>query len=214
MKPQLILLGAPGSGKGTQAAKLVSELGYNHVSTGDVLRTEIGKKSELGKRIAGIIEQGKLVDDATVLELLQANCDLNKGAYIFDGYPRTKDQAKSLDEVVLNGSKSVAIYLEVDLEQLMARITNRRTCSNKACGEIFNLLTKVPKKQGHCDKCGAEIIQRKDDNEETVNNRFGVFKSTIGDILEYYKGKGVLHTIDASINPEVTFAAVRKALGV
>lgn len=214
MKPQLILLGAPGSGKGTQAAKLVSELGYNHVSTGDLLRTEIAKKTDLGKRIAGIIEQGKLVDDATVLELLQSNCDLQKGAYIFDGYPRNKDQAKALDDVVLKGTKSVAIYLEVDLDLLMARITNRRTCSNKACGEIFNLLTKVPKKQGICDKCGAEIIQRKDDNEETVNNRFGVFKSTIGDILEYYKGKGVLHTIDASINPDVTFAAVRKALGV
>ncbi len=214
MKPQIILLGAPGSGKGTQAARLVSELGYNHVSTGDLLRGEIAKKTALGNRLAGIIEQGKLVDDATVLELLQANCDLAKGAYIFDGYPRNKDQAKALDEAVIKGHSTVALYLEADLDELVSRITNRRTCSNKACGEIFNLINKTPKKQGVCDKCGSEIVLRKDDNIETVNNRFGVFKSTIGDILAYYKAKGVLHTLDARINPDVTFAAVRKALGV
>lgn len=207
MKPQLILLGAPGSGKGTQAARLVAELGYNHLSTGDLLRKEIKSESDLGKKVQGIMNEGKLVDDDTVLELLNANCDLGSSVYIFDGFPRNGEQAKALDSVVLKEAKSRAVYFDIDLEKLAARLTNRRTCSG--CGEIYNLLSKAPAKEGVCDKCGGELTQRKDDNEETVKTRLQVFKETIDPVLAHYEETGRLAKIDASNAPEEVFSALK-----
>lgn len=208
MKPQLILLGAPGSGKGTQAARLVDELGYTHLSTGDLLRKEIKSGSALGQKVQGIMDAGKLVDDDTVLELLNANCDLSNTAYIFDGFPRNKDQAKSLDEVVLKDASSKAVYFEIDLEKLAARLINRRTCSG--CGEIYNLLSKPPKEEGKCDLCGASLTQRKDDNEETVKTRLQVFKDTIEPVLAHYESTGRLARVDASQAPEQVFGALKE----
>ncbi|MEI8347255.1 MAG: nucleoside monophosphate kinase [Pseudomonadota bacterium] len=206
MKTQIILLGAPGSGKGTQAACIVEKFAYKHVSTGDLLRAEIAKKSSLGQRLAGIIEQGKLVDDATVFELLAANCDLKKGHYIFDGFPRTINQAHDLENKILKGAKTVAIYMEVGLDELVTRICNRRVAPKS--GQIYNVVTKPPKKSGICDVSGEPLIQRKDDTEEVVRNRFDVFKSTIGPIIDYYEKKGILKRIDASINPDTSFKQI------
>ena len=208
MKPQLILLGAPGSGKGPQAARLVSELGYEHISTGDLLRKEIKSGSELGQRVQGIMDEGKLVDDHTVLELLNSNCDLKSNQYIFDGFPRNHEQAKLLDGEVLKDAKSRAVYFEIDLDMLAARLINRRTCSG--CGEIYNLLSKAPAKEGVCDKCGAELTQRKDDNEETVKTRLQVFKDTVEPVLSYYEAEGCLGRIDASAAPDAVFDSLKK----
>jgi len=206
-KPQIILLGAPGSGKGTQAAKIV-ELGYNHVSTGDLLRAEIKKASNLGKKIQDLIGNGQLVDDQTVLDLLQANINLAKGEYIFDGFPRTEVQATMLDKQIVKKAKAVAIYLDVSLDELVSRIVNRRTCGG--CNEIYNLINKPPKKEGVCDLCGKGLVHRKDDNKETVQNRMDVFKEQIDPILAYYETKGMLKKVDASINPDTTFKQIRK----
>ncbi len=208
MKPQLILLGAPGSGKGTQAARLVSELGYEHISTGDLLRKEIKSGSDLGQKVQGIMDAGKLVDDHTVLELLNANCDLDTHQYIFDGFPRNHDQSKLLDEEVLKETASRAVYFDIDLDMLAARLVNRRTCSG--CGEIYNLLSKAPKADGVCDKCGGELAQRKDDNEETVKTRLQVFKDTVEPILSYYEESGRLGRIDASQAPDAVFESLKK----
>jgi adenylate kinase len=210
MKPQLILLGAPGSGKGTQAQKIVSEFGFNHISTGDLLRNEIAKASELGNRVKSIMDSGNLVDDSTVLELLNANCDLTGSAYIFDGFPRNLEQAKSLDSEVLNGVKSIAIYFDIDLEILVERITNRRMAPKS--GEIYNLVTRPPQKEGVCDVSGEALVQRKDDNEDTVRNRLGVFKSTIDPVLDYYESKGILVRVDASKSAEEVFSQVTAAV--
>jgi adenylate kinase len=208
MKPQLILLGAPGSGKGTQAARLVSELGYQHISTGDLLRKEIKSGSELGNRVQDIMNSGGLVDDNTVLELLSSNCNLSENAYIFDGFPRNIEQAKALDEAVIKGVASKAVYFEIDLDMLAARLVNRRTCSG--CGEIYNLLSKAPKDSKVCDKCGAELTQRKDDNEDTVKTRLGVFKETIEPVLAHYESEGRLGRIDASMEAEAVFSALKE----
>lgn len=211
MGSQLILLGAPGSGKGTQAARIVSELGYNHISTGDLLRSEIAKGSDLGNKVKGIMDRGELVDDNTVLELLNANCDLNTGSYIFDGFPRNIDQAKSLDEVVIKDADHRALYFDIDLEMLAQRLVNRRTCGD--CGEIYNLLSKAPKVEGTCDKCGGtNLKQRKDDNEESVKTRLDVFKSTIGPVIEYYESKGALRKVDASSDSNTVFEQVKEAV--
>lgn len=208
MKPQLILLGAPGSGKGTQAARLVSELGYEHISTGDLLRKEIKSGSDLGQKVQGIMEAGKLVDDQTVLELLNANCDLEGSQYIFDGFPRNHEQSKLLDSEVLKNAKSRAVYFDIDLNMLAARLVNRRTCSG--CGEIYNLLSRAPKVEGVCDKCGGELAQRKDDNEQTVKTRLQVFKETVEPILSYYEDQGRLGRIDASKAPDSVFESLKK----
>jgi len=206
MKPQLILLGAPGSGKGTQAAKIVSEFGYNHLSTGDLLRAEILKGSELGNKVKEIIDAGNLVDDATVLELLKVNCDLSGHSYIFDGFPRNGEQAKALDNTVLGNSKAIAIYFKLDLEVLVERITNRRIAPTS--GRIYNLLSNPPQVEGVCDESGEALIQRKDDNEETVRNRLNVFKETINPVLEYYRSKNCLVEIDATKSQDEVFSQI------
>lgn len=196
-RPQLILLGAPGSGKGTQAANIVDELSYLHISTGDLLRNEIASGSDLGSRVKAIMDAGELVDDATVLELLQKNCDLVNSQYIFDGFPRNEAQAKSLDSEVLKDSVSKAVYFDIDLSELEQRIVNRRVCKN--CGEIYNLLFKKPSREGVCDKCGSTDLQlRKDDNPETVKNRLKVYKESTEPVLKYYEGQGRLSRVDAS----------------
>jgi adenylate kinase len=210
MKPQLILLGAPGSGKGTQSARLVSDFGYSHVSTGDLLRGEIAKGSELGQRVKAIMDSGALVDDATVLELLNANCELGTSSYIFDGFPRNLDQARALDDVVLKGANSKAIYFDIDLEVLVNRITNRRIAPKS--GRIYNLLTNPPKVSGKCDESGEDLIHRADDNEETVRNRINVFKDAIDPVIDYYSKKGVLHKVDASAGFDEIFASLSKII--
>lgn len=199
-KPQLILLGAPGSGKGTQASKLVSEHGYKHLSTGDLLRKEISEGSDLGKKVSQIMEEGKLVDDKTVLELLQKNTDLTSQSYIFDGFPRNIEQAKALDSEVLKDVSAKAVYFDIDFNVLIERIVNRRTCSK--CGAIYNLATKPPQDPTKCDKCGGELKQRKDDNEETVKTRLNVFKEAIDPVLDYYESKGALEKVDATADED------------
>ncbi len=212
MKPHLIILGAPGSGKGTQAAKLV-EKGYKHISTGDLLRAEIAKGTELGQKVAGIISRGDLVDDRTVMALLKANCDVDKVSYIFDGFPRNIAQAEMLEAELLKGKKTLAVYFKIDLSILVSRVVNRRTCSK--CGEIYNMATKPPRIADTCDKCGAvgSLAQRKDDTEEVVSNRLQIFKDTVDPMLAFYKAKGVLVELDASMQENDVFSALEKVIG-
>jgi adenylate kinase len=211
MKPHLIILGAPGSGKGTQAAKLV-EKGYKHVSTGDLLRSEIAKGTELGQKVSGIISRGDLVDDSTVMALLKANCDVDKVSYIFDGFPRNIAQAEMLEAELLQGRKTLAVYFKIDLGILIDRVVNRRTCGS--CGEIYNLATKPPSVPNVCDKCGAtdSLKQRKDDTQEVVSNRLKIFADTVNPMLAFYKSKKALVEIDASLAEKEVFSALEKVL--
>ena len=206
----LIFLGAPGSGKGTQAKKLVDEKGYSHLSTGDLLRAEIQKGTKLGKKVNDVVSAGHLVSDDLVLELLKANCDLNNNNYIFDGFPRNSDQSHSLQEQVLCEHASKALYFNIDLNELEQRLINRRMCSG--CGEIYNVITSPPKDNNICFKCGSDVIQRKDDTKEVVKNRLNVFSSTIDNILSYYKERGTLVKVDASQDQSVVFEQILKIL--
>ena len=210
MSLQLVLLGAPGSGKGTQAERIVKELGYKHVSTGDLLRSEIAKGTELGNKVAEVINAGNLVEDSLVLELLKANCDLATGNYIFDGFPRNGDQAKAMEEVILKDNPYLALFFDIDLELLMARLTSRRMCSK--CNTIYNTQHNPPKAEGVCDKCGGEVIQRKDDTEETVKTRLDVYTETINPVLDYYESKGKLEKVDASKPMEEVFSEIEKVV--
>lgn len=196
MKSHLIFIGAPGSGKGTQASKLVSEKGFKHISTGDLLRSEIAKQSALGLEVKKVMDEGKLVSDELVIRLLQANINLTESQYIFDGYPRNIAQAETLDREVLKGAPSVAVYFDIDIAKLVERLTNRRTCKN--CGAIYNLISKKPKVMGVCDKCGStELVQRADDKEEVISNRLQVFQDTVNPVIKYYQDLGRLMRVDA-----------------
>ncbi len=204
MKSHLIFIGAPGSGKGTQAYKFVSERQFKHISTGDLLRGEIAKKSHLGLEVKKVMDEGQLVSDELVIRLLQANINLASIQYIFDGYPRNLAQAKTLDKEVLGSAPSLAVYFDIDMNRLVERLTNRRTC--KDCGAIYNLKSKMPKVMGMCDQCGGtNIVQRADDKEDVIKNRLQVFQDTISPVLEYYQDLGRLMKVDAEKSVDEIF---------
>lgn len=209
MKKHLILLGAPGSGKGTQSSRL-KEIGYSHVSTGDLLRAEIAKESELGKRVKDVMDKGQLVSDDLVVELLKANLDLDNTTYIFDGYPRNYKQADTLDGI-LKGHDYLAVYFKLDLDILVERITNRRT--TKDGKNIYNLKTNPPKVEGVCDVTGEPLIQRDDDKEEVVRERMNVFEATIDPILEFFNKNGHLATIDADQDLDQVYKEIINKIG-
>jgi len=202
MKNNLIFLGAPGSGKGTQSAKLVEHKGYKHISTGNLLRDEIAKQSELGLKVKEVMSSGELVSDELVVELLEANLDLQNESYIFDGYPRNIEQAKTLS-TILEGYSYSAVYFLMDTEVLVERLKNRRV--TKDGKHIYNLITNPPKEEGVCDVTGEPLIQREDDKEEVVRNRMEVFQETITPVLEYYKNLNKLIEIDASNSLSVVY---------
>jgi adenylate kinase len=211
VKTQIIFLGAPGSGKGTQALLLSEKLGYKHLSTGDLLRAEVARASQLGNRIAGIIHGGNLVDDATVVELLTKNCDTALENCIFDGFPRNYQQALILEEKLLNGLKFHAVFFEVDVNKLVERLTNRRTCST--CKNVYNLISAPPKKSGICDKCVTPTLMRRaDDDEAVIRQRMNVYNQTIGPVLEHYRRKGILLTVNATQKAESVFEDLQRAL--
>lgn len=209
MKKNLIFLGAPGSGKGTQSAKLSDTLGYEHVSTGNLLRDEIAKASELGEKIKEVMSSGELVSDDLVVELLKANLNLDKKAYIFDGYPRNIDQAITLEKI-LGDYPSLAVYFRIDTEKMVDRLTNRRM--TKDGKHIYNLKTNPPKKEGICDVTGEPLVQRKDDTEDVVRNRMEVFNKTMGDVIKHYATKGNLVEVDAEQSMDSVYDAIVKEI--
>lgn len=211
MKSHLIFIGAPGSGKGTQASRFVADKGFKHISTGDLLRAEIAKQSALGLEVKKVMDEGKLVSDELVIRLLQANVDLVASQYIFDGYPRNIAQAQTLDKEVLKGAPSVAVYFDIDMAKLVERLTNRRTC--KDCGAIYNLISKKPKITGTCDQCGStNLVQRADDKEDVISNRLKVFQDTVSPVLKYYQDLGRLIKVDAEQSPDVIFNLISSKL--
>ena len=206
----LILLGAPGSGKGTQSAKLVEELGYHHVSTGNLLREEIAKQSDLGKRVKEVMDAGQLVSDELVVELLKANLSLSENSYIFDGYPRNEAQAETLNSI-LEGHQYLAVYFNLDTDKLVERLTNRRV--TKDGKHIYNLKTNPPKVAGVCDITGEELIQRDDDKEEVVRDRMKVFENSMGPVVGKYRELGKLIEVNADQSPDAVFAEIKSKIG-
>ena len=202
-----VFIGAPGSGKGTQANRLIAEHGFKHVSTGDLLRSEVASGSELGVEIKAIIDSGALVSDDVVLRLLESNCDLSEGAFIFDGFPRNLAQCETLDRFCGDFPKK-ALLFDVDFESLIERIINRRVAPKS--GAIYNLITNPPKVEGICDVSGEELVHRKDDKEEVVRKRIQVYALHQAEMVEFYSNKGELVRIDANLSTEEVYEQVLK----
>lgn len=195
MSKHFVFIGAPGSGKGTQAERLIKENGYHHISTGNLLRAEVAKASELGKIVEQVLKDGQLVTDDLVKDLLVANVDLNKPS-VFDGYPRTLVQAKVLSEILKDQDYTV-VYFTVNVDDIVDRLTSRLTCGD--CGAIYNLKTLKPQNEGQCDHCqGHNLKQRADDTEEVVRERQEVYKENITPVLDYFKEAGKLVELNAS----------------
>ena len=194
MGKRLLLIGAPGSGKGTQAKNLVKLYGYKHVSTGDLLRAAIANKSELGKKAKDFMDKGALVPDELVNQIVLENLKaLENDKIILDGYPRTLGQAEFLNQNNIN--LDVIIYLQVALDEVLDRMSGRLTCGK--CGASFHLKNQPPKKEMICDDCSATLVIRSDDQPETVKKRYQTFLEQTEPVLSYYKNKTKIHVIEA-----------------
>lgn len=207
----IVLLGAPGAGKGTQAAMLVEQEGLCHISTGDILRAAVKNETELGLKAKGYMDAGDLVPDDLIIDLMRERMnepDTAKGV-ILDGFPRTTTQAVALDAMLdeLGRPLDAALLIDVDPEVIVGRLTSRRMC--KECGAIGTAADGDT-----CKKCGGEMYQRDDDNEETVRNRLDVYANSTSPLIDYYRGCDLLVSIDGDRDPQVVYADVKKALGI
>ncbi len=196
----IIFLGPPGAGKGTQAKLVAERFHIPHISTGDILREAVTNGSELGKKVKNIMESGELVPDDLMVDIVKeriGRADCKKG-FILDGFPRTIVQANALDEVLKGMNKEIegTVYFKIEEEEVVKRISARRVCSK--CGAVYNLVYSPPKVNGICDKCGAPIYQRDDDKEETVRKRYSVYIEKTVNLLDFYKKQGKLFEVDAS----------------
>ena len=194
----LVLLGAPGAGKGTQAKFIAREYDILHISTGDMLRSAVANETELGIKAKEYMDRGELVPDEVVIgivkeRLLEKDCE--KG-FILDGFPRTVAQADALKGALVRAEKriDVALNIEVSEEELVKRLTGRRSCKN--CGKVYHIVFNPPKNEGLCDVCGEELYQRDDDTVETVKNRLKVYWNQTAPLIGYYRGEGILKTVD------------------
>ena len=211
----IVLLGPPGAGKGTQAARIVEKYGVPHISTGDIFRANIKAGTELGKRAQEYMNRGELVPDELVVEIAtdRLAADDCKEGFLLDGFPRTVFQAEKLDEFMASKGRKIehVLNIEVGRDDLMARLTGRRVC--KSCGASFHVVNIPPKQEGICDNCGAELVQRADDNEETASNRIEVYNRETKPLIDYYEKAGNIVNIDGGKAAEEVFAAIADRLG-
>jgi adenylate kinase len=209
MDAKIVLLGAPGSGKGTQAKRLCQELGLTLISTGDLLREAVRNNTPLGSKAKGFMDAGKLVPDDLVIGLIREKVAGLKGGFLLDGFPRNLEQAKMLDTIA---DIELAVNLDVDEQIIVDRIVNRRSC--KACNEVYHLVAKPTSKEGVCDKCGGELYQRTDDTEAVVRERLRVYKERTLPLAKFYADRGRLIDVDGQGEIDDVFdrtlAAIKK----
>lgn len=210
----LILLGPPGAGKGTQAQRIVERYRIPQISTGDILRTAVKEGTPLGVKAKGFMDQGKLVPDEIVIGIIEErlkakNCN---AGFILDGFPRTTPQAEALQPILSKLGKKIdhVINIEVDSEELVRRLTGRRTCKN--CGAMFHVLFQPPKKEGICDRCGGTLYQRADDNEEAIRTRLKEYEKQTAPLIQYYRGKKTLRSIPGVGGPDQIFEQIARVL--
>ena len=212
---KIIMLGAPGAGKGTQAKKIAAKYEIPHISTGDIFRANIKEGTELGKKAKGYMDAGELVPDELVCDLVvdrlsKEDC---KDGYILDGFPRTIPQAESLTKALAERGEKVDYAINVDVpdENIINRMSGRRACAK--CGATFHTVNIPPKKEGECDACGGELQLRDDDKPETVKKRLKVYHDQTAPLIAYYKEQGILHEIDGTLGIEGVAKAIAAVIG-
>lgn len=212
---KIIMLGAPGAGKGTQAKKIAEKYTVPHISTGDIFRANIKEGTELGLKAKQFMDQGLLVPDEVTIGMLldrihQEDC---KNGYVLDGFPRTIPQAESLTEALAGMGETIDYAIDVDVpdENIVNRMAGRRACLK--CGATYHVEFAPPKKEGICDVCGSELVLRDDDKPETVQKRLSVYHEQTQPLIDYYKEKGVLHSVDGTQAMDAVFESITEILG-
>jgi len=207
---KIIMLGAPGAGKGTQAKMIADKYGIPHVSTGDIFRANIKNGTELGKEAKAYMDQGLLVPDELTVKILldrvtQEDC---QNGYVLDGFPRTIPQAEVLDKALTELEDQIDFAIDVDVpdENIIRRMSGRRACL--ACGATYHIEHVPPKAEGICDRCGERLVLRDDDKEETVKNRLSVYHEQTQPLIEYYSAKNVLKTVDGTVDMQIVFDSI------
>ena len=212
---KIVMLGAPGAGKGTQAKMIAEKYSSPHISTGDIFRANIKNGTELGKKAKSFIDKGQLVPDELTLDLIMDRFkeDDCKNGYVLDGFPRTIPQAEALDEALkANGEKvDFAIDIDVPDENIVRRMGGRRACVN--CGATYHIVYSPTKVEGKCDECGEELIVRDDDKPETVLSRLEVYHNQTQPLIDYYNEQGILKSVDGTIDMKDVFNEIVKILG-
>lgn len=213
---RIILLGAPGAGKGTIAKELMEGDGSVQISTGDILRNAVKAGTELGKKAQGYMERGELVPDALIMEIMESRFqerDCERG-FILDGFPRTIPQAEALRELLkkLNLKLDLVVNLDVPKTVILDRLTTRRTCSNPDCQEIYNIKSKPPTGDGKCKKCGWPVVQREDETEEAITKRLETYNQKTAPLIDFYEREGLLKTITSTSSEEIV-TIIRKEIG-
>jgi adenylate kinase len=213
---RLVLVGPPGSGKGTQARRLAERLGLTYIGTGDMLREAIAQNTERGRRVADLIKQGLLVPDSEVNALIG---ELFQGpqrprCFVTDGYPRTRAQAEAFDQLLsqLGLPLDAVIHLTIPDDEVVRRIAGRRCCTNPACGVCFNIYFQPPRREGLCDKCGSPLAQRDDDREETVRRRLQEFHKNTQALLDHYRRQGLVREVSAVDQVETIYTNILQAI--
>ncbi len=210
----LLIIGAPGAGKGTVSDRIINDYELVHVSTGDMLREAVKNGTPVGLQAQGYMNRGELVPDEVIHDIIVERLsrdDVDAG-FLFDGYPRTKNQAVDLDEILKQLDKKVdcVIDLDIDDEDLIKRITGRRLCPD--CGEIYNIYYKPSKTEGVCDKCGGTLIQRKDDNPDSLKVRLEEYHKNTQPVIEYYEKMDIVRHVDASMSKDEVYDSVKNIL--
>ncbi len=207
---KIVMLGAPGAGKGTQAKRLAVKYEIPHISTGDIFRANIKNGTELGKKAKVYMDQGLLVPDELVVDLVidrfkEPDC---RRGYVLDGFPRTIPQAKALDEALAKNSDAIEYAIDVDVpdENIIRRMSGRRACTS--CGATYHMVTIPPKKEGICDVCGAELVLRADDKPETVEKRLKVYHEQTQPLIDYYQSRNILISVDGTRDMEEVFEEI------
>jgi len=205
---RVALLGPPGAGKGTLAKRMIETWGFTHLSTGDILRDEVARGTDLGVAAKGAMDAGELVSDDIIIGMIRGRIESANKGYLLDGFPRTVAQAEALETI---SELEAVISISLSRDEVVRRLTARRVCSQ--CGKIFNLAFQPPANPGVCDACGGKLIQRDDDKEDVIQNRYDVYASSTAPLIDFYRKRGLLHEVDGSEGSGKAFEAVAGLLG-